>query len=243
MKTMKFLVPAVALAFLMACGNQTAGERTSTNRAVLSQAEQAALTPDCVIEILKQGNQDFVNGNLLVRNSPDIIRDAANGQFPMAVILSCLDSRVPVEDVFNRYIGDLFVGRVAGNLVNVDFLGSMEFATAVAGARVIMVLGHGACGAVMHAINGSDPTQNLVEMLAKIKPAMTMGSAAEYSGDRSMNNMEFVDMVAVQNVILGVQNIRNGSPLLAEMERNGQIRIIGGFYHMETGKVEFFTNL
>jgi carbonic anhydrase len=212
------------------------------NKKIFTAEDQSKLTPHKVIEILKQGNQEFVNNKLTVRNNPEVIRDAANGQFPMAVILSCLDSRVPVEDVFHRSIGDIFVGRVAGNLVNVDLLGSMEFACAAAGAKVIMVLGHGACGAVKHAISGTE-LGNITEMLAKIQPAVTESRASFSGSDLTAANIEFVDYVAINNVILGVQNIRKNSPILAEMERNGQIKIIGGYYDMHTGKVEFFENI
>ena len=205
---------------------------------VTTQAEQQALTPDQVIEILKQDNEEFVKGKLTVRNNPELIRDAANGQFPMALILSCLDSRVPVEDVFHRYLGDLFVGRVAGNIVNVDFLGSMEFACAASGTKLIMVLGHGDCGAVKHAIKGTE-LGNVTEMLSKIQSAVKE-IRANFDGEQNTNNTKFVDAVAIKNVILNVQKIREQSPILAEMEQEGKIKIIGGYYCMETGRVDFF---
>ncbi|MCL2415067.1 MAG: carbonic anhydrase family protein [Bacteroidales bacterium] len=233
----KIFIPILAVVIMASCGNSRVSERTH----VLTQAEQQALTPDCVIEILRKGNQQFVNGELTVRNNPALIADGANGQFPMAVILSCLDSRVPVEDVFNRYIGDLFVGRVAGNFVNVDLLGSMEFACAAAGARLIMVLGHDACGAVVHAINRTE-LGNITEMLSSLQPAVA-ATRATFRGEQSTDNKEFVDAVAIQNVKMNVQRIRNESPILAEMERNGEIRIIGGYYRLATGEVEFFTNI
>ena len=199
------------------------------------------MTPDCVIQILKQGNEDFVSNKLTVRNNTDLVRDAANGQFPKAVILSCLDSRVPVEDVFHQAIGDLFVARVAGNLINVDILGSMEFACAASGAKLVMVLGHGACGAVKHAISDTE-LGNITEMLSKIKPAVAQ-SAQDFTGDATATNPEFVDMVGINNVILAVENIRKNSPILAEMEQNGQIKIIGGYYDLHTGRVEFFEEI
>jgi carbonic anhydrase len=154
--------------------------------------------------------------------------------------LSCLDSRVPVEDVFHRYLGDLFVGRVAGNIVNVDFLGSMEFACAASGTKLIMVLGHGDCGAVKHAINGTE-LGNVTEMLSKIQSAVKE-TKANFDGEQNTNNTKFVDAVAIKNVILNVQKIREQSPILAEMEREGKIKIIGGYYCMETGRVDFLTN-
>jgi carbonic anhydrase len=242
MKTMKFLIPIVALAIFVSCGsNQTKCERMCGNTKVLSQEEQANLTPDCVIEILKKGNHDFVNNKLTARNNPEVIRDAAEGQYPMAVILSCLDSRVPVEDVFHRAIGDIFVARVAGNTVNADILGSMEFACAAAGAKLVMVLGHGACGAVMHAISDTQ-MGNITEMLSRIRPVV-LESSAGFDGVTTADNTCFVEKVGHANVVRQVQQIRANSPILAEMERNGQIRIIGGYYDMYTGKVEFFENL
>ena len=207
----------------------------------MTQAEQQALTPDAVIEILKKGNGEFVRGELTLRNNPEIIRDSANGQFPMAVILSCLDSRVPVEDVFHAHLGDLFVGRVAGNFVNEDFLGSMEFACAAAGAKLIMVLGHNHCGAVVHAINGTE-LGNITGMLCKIQPA-SAETKATYEGEQSTDSVAFVDAVAIKNVILNVEKIRKESPILAEMEKEGKIKIIGGYYHLETGEVDFFEDI
>jgi carbonic anhydrase len=159
----------------------------------------------------------------------------------MAVILSCLDSRIPVEDIFHRAIGDIFVARVAGNIVNVDILGSMEFACAASGARLIVVLGHGACGAVKHAIDGTE-LGNITEMLSKISPAVNE-SVATFSGEATSANAEFVDVVAIKNVLLGVQKSREQSPILREMEENGQIKIIGAYYDMYTGKIEFFENM
>ncbi|MCL2302230.1 MAG: carbonic anhydrase family protein [Lentimicrobiaceae bacterium] len=235
----KFFIPVIALAVLVSCGeNQTKIEKHSK---VLSKEEQANLTPDMVIEILKKGNEEFVHNELTVRNNPELIRDAANGQYPMAVILSCLDSRVPVEDVFHRAIGDIFVARVAGNIVNTDILGSMEFACKASGAKLIMVLGHGACGAVKSAISNVE-LGNITEMLSKIKPAVSE-SRAEFTGDATASNAEFVDIVGINNVALAVQEIRDRSPILKEMEDKGEIKIIGGYYDMHTGKVEFFENM
>jgi len=235
MKTMKFLVPIVAIAMFVSCvPNQATNEKVSETFTVLTYEERANLTPDDVIALLKQGNREFVKGYTTVRNSPEVIRASADGQFPMAVILSCLDSRVPVEDVFHRGIGDLFVGRVAGNIVNVDLLGSMEFACAAAGAKVIMVLGHGACGAVIHAMNDTR-LGNITEMLSKIRPAV---------GNRTnSDDLAQLKAVTVENVKLQVRNIRAGSEILRGMEEAGAIRIIGGYYCMHTGQVEFFENI
>ena len=202
---------------------------------VLTKEEQEALTPDQVIESLKAGNQRFIKNDLTARDHQAQVRKAVKGQYPKAVILSCLDSRVPVEDVFDRGIGDIFVGRIAGNFVNVDMLGSMEFGCKVAGSKVIMVLGHEHCGAVKAAVDNVK-MGNITEMLTKIRPAV---DAVEYAGDRSSSNPEFVHMVCEQNVRKTMDDIRNQSPILNEMEMNGEIKIIGGIYDLDTGEVEF----
>jgi carbonic anhydrase len=234
------ITPILALVIMASCG-ENKNCRVSTNTKVFSQEEQAALTPDCVIEILKKGNQEFVNNELTVRNNPGLIRDAANGQFPQAVILSCLDSRVPVEDVFHRAIGDVFVARNAGNIIDVDVLGSMEFACAASGAKLVMVLGHGSCGAMKHAIKGTE-LGNITAMLTKITPSVAE-TKANFEGATTAANIEFVDLVGLNNVLLMVERIRKESPVLAEMEQKGQIKIIGGWYDLHTGKVEFFDNI
>lgn len=203
---------------------------------VLTAEQQAALTPDGVIATLKKGNEDFIGDALTVRNTSRVIRVASLGQYPKAVILSCLDSRVPVEDVFHRGIGDLFVARVAGNIVNEDILGSMEYACKVSGSKLIVVLGHGHCGAIKAAIDDVK-LGNLTAMLSKIRPAVTSGT--KFEGSRTTKNPEFVHHVCVENVKLSIRNIRDRSPILKEMETKGEIKIIGGVYEMETGKVEF----
>ncbi len=203
---------------------------------VLTQEEQAKLTPDAVINSLKQGNERFVEGEVTLRNHTEQVRQAAASQFPKAIILSCVDSRVPVEDVFDRGIGDLFVARVAGNFVNVDILGSMEFACKVSGAKLILVLGHEHCGALKSAIDGVE-LGNITEMLEKIVPAVQ--SLADYEGDKTSNNAEFVHKVSEKNVELSIAKIRQESPILNTMEAEGQIQIRGAMYDMDTAKVNF----
>ena len=206
---------------------------------VLTQAEQAKLTPDEVLGLLRNGNERFVAGTLTTRDHSKLVRDAALGQFPKAVILSCLDSRIPVEDVFDRGIGDVFVARVAGNFENTDILGSMEFACKASGAKLVFVLGHEQCGAIKGAIDGVD-LGNITPMLANIQPAVK--HFADYAGSKSSKNEEFVHMVAVQNVRMTIDDIRKKSPILKEMETKGEIKIAGGMYNMSTGKVEFLAN-
>ncbi|QDU51257.1 carbonic anhydrase family protein [Gimesia panareensis] len=201
---------------------------------VLTQEEQAELTPDQVLTLLKEGNQRFVAGTLTARDHSKQVRDAALGQYPKAVILSCLDSRIPVEDVFDRGIGDIFVARVAGNFENTDILGSMEFACKVSGSKLVFVLGHESCGAIRGAIDGVE-LGNITAMLANIKPAVDHFKA--YDGDKTSQNPEFVKMVTKQNVLSTIDRIRSNSPILKEMELQGDIKIVGGIYNMDTGEV------
>jgi len=204
---------------------------------VLSREEQAQLTPDKVWDILKEGNKEFVEDRLTIRNNSKRVRSAANGQYPKAVILSCLDSRVPVEDVFHRGIGDIFVARVAGNIVNKDILGSMEYGCKVSGAKLVMVLGHEYCGAITSAIKNVE-LGNITALLSKIQPAVSKASA-DFIGEKSYNNPDFVEAVCYDNVMLMIEEIRRKSPILNEMEQKGEIKIVGGVYDMDTGKVDF----
>lgn len=203
---------------------------------VLTKEEQARLTPARVLELLKEGNKRFVKGEVTLRNHKEQIRRAAASQYPKAIVLSCVDSRVPVEDVFDQGIGDMFVARVAGNIVNADILGSMEFACKVSGARFILVLGHEHCGAVKGAVD-SVKLGNITAMLEKIKPAVN--SFSDYNGEKASSNTEFVHMVAKKNVQLSVAGIRQGSSILLEMETAGEIMITGAMYDMKTGQVDF----
>ncbi|MCA9234469.1 MAG: carbonic anhydrase [Planctomycetales bacterium] len=220
-------------------GSPAAADANLAPRAerVLTREERDQLTPDEVLDSLKQGNQRFVAGTLTSRDHSKQVRSAALGQFPKAVILSCLDSRIPVEDVFDRGIGDLFVARVAGNFANTDILGSMEFGCKVSGSKLILVLGHEHCGAISGAIDDVE-LGNITAMLANIRPAVD--HFADYQGDKSSANEEFVHMVAEQNVRSTIAGIRKNSPILADMESNGQLKIVGGMYHMDTGTVTFF---
>lgn len=204
---------------------------------VLTKAEQDALTPDQVLQEFKEGNERFNAGNTTRREHSEAIRKAATGgQFPKAMVLSCLDSRVPVEDVFDQGIGDVFVGRVAGNFVNTDLVGSMEFACKVAGAKLIIVMGHQHCGAVKGAI---DDVQlgNITAMLSNIKPAVAMSQS--FAGEKTSKNEAFVKLVAQNNVRNALDQIRKRSPILKEMEAKGEIRMVGAFYTLRTGKLEF----
>ncbi|NCD72259.1 carbonic anhydrase family protein [Mucilaginibacter agri] len=204
---------------------------------VLTKDQQAKLSPDSIIASLKEGNQDFIEDKLTIRNNSERIREAALGQYPKAVVLSCLDSRVPVEDVFHKGIGDLFVARVAGNIVNEDILGSLEYACNVSGSKVVVVLGHEYCGAIKSA---ADDVKfgNITPLLAKIKPAV-QNVRSTFKGDTSSKNEGFIEAVCKENVLLTIQNIHKQSPALSEMEQEGKIKIIGAIYHMKSGKVDF----
>jgi carbonic anhydrase len=203
---------------------------------VLTQEEQQALTPDEVLRLLKEGNQRFVAGTVTIRDHSAQIREAVGGQFPKAMILSCVDSRVPVEDVFDRGIGDVFVARVAGNFENTDILGSMEFATKVSGAKLVLVMGHEDCGAIKAAIDGAK-LGNITAMLENIKPAVD--SLSSYEGDQTSANPEFVHLVAEKNVRMTMDRIRKRSSILSGMEEQGQIKITGALYDMDTGRIAF----
>lgn len=203
---------------------------------VLTAEEQAALTPDDVILALKEGNKRFVDNNVTARDHSAMVRKAATGQYPKAVVLSCIDSRIPVEDVFDRGIGDLFVGRIAGNFVNTDLLGSMEFGCKVMGAKLILVLGHESCGAITSAIDDVK-LGNITSLLANIKPAID--ASQDFPGDKSSQNAEYVMHVLKNNVIHAMKTIREKSPILKEMADNGGIKIVGAYYNINTGAVTF----
>jgi carbonic anhydrase len=207
---------------------------------ILTQAEQQALSPEEVFSMLRVGNQRFVAGTLTLRDHSAQVRKAALGQYPKAIILSCVDSRVPVEDVFDRGIGDVFVTRNAGNFVNVDVLGGMEFACKVAGAKLIVVMGHEDCGAVKGAIDNVK-LGNLTAMLKNIRPSVAQ--VADKEGKGTSGDEKFVHQVTKQNVRDAIANIREHSPVLSDMEKAGDIAIVGGVYNMDTGKVDFFKGL
>ena len=204
---------------------------------ILTAGEQAKLTPDIVLQMLKVGNQAFLKDNLTVRNNSQRVRDAALGQYPKAAIVSCSDSRIPVEDVFHQGIGDLFVARVAGNFINADILGSLEYACKISGSKLIVILGHEHCGAIRSAIDDVK-LGNITTMLKKIKPAIKNASE-NFTGEKTSKNHEFVKYVSSHNVQHSINEIRSKSPILKEMEDNGEIKIVGGMYQMKTGKVEF----
>ena len=225
---------------LLACSAFTPDPGPASNEAnyivsgVVTREQQQAMTPDSVLSLLQAGNKRFVEGTLTQRDHSKKVRAAVDGQFPKAVVLSCIDSRVPVEDVFDRGIGDMFVARVAGNFVNSDILGSIEFGTKVAGAKLVVVMGHEQCGAVKGAIDGVE-LGNITPMLVNIQPAVDHFDS--YEGEQSSQNEEFVHMVIEQNVRMTADRIRKESPILSDLENSGEIKIVGAVYNMGTGEV------
>ncbi len=200
---------------------------------------QGAMTPAKAIEALKEGNVRFQNNLKADRDLLDQVKDTSTGQYPFATVLSCIDSRVSSELIFDQGIGDIFSARVAGNFVNEDILGSMEFACKLAGTKVILVLGHTACGAVKGACDDAK-LGNLTAMLAKIKPAVNAVSEPQDESLRNSGNIEFVNTVAKKNVHLTIDRIFAESSVLAEMAKNGEIQIVGGMYDIHTGAVTFY---
>lgn len=200
----------------------------------LTREQRDALTPDQVLKMVMDGNARFVAGERKPRNFLAEQRSSAtNGQFPAAVFLSCVDSRAPVEVICDLGIGEAFNARVAGNAVNDDMLGSMEFATAAAGARLVMVMGHTACGAIKGAIDGVR-LGNLTLLLARFGNAI---AATEFKGEKSGKNAAYVDAVATTHVRLTVQLIRERSPTMRALEQEGRIRIVGSMYDLASGRV------
>jgi carbonic anhydrase len=203
---------------------------------VLTSEDQKNLTPDRVEQDLKDGNRHYVTDNLTANDYTGMLHHASQGQYPEAFILACIDSRVPVEEVFDKAIGDLFVGRVAGNFVDEDMLGSMEYGCKISGAKLIVVVGHESCGAIKAAIDG-ERLGNITTMLAKIKPALEQSK--NYAGEQTSKNHAFVEYVVKNNIRNTIQTIRSKSPILKDMADKGEIKIVGAYYSLETGEVTF----
>ncbi|MFV8225446.1 carbonic anhydrase family protein [Christiangramia aquimixticola] len=200
---------------------------------IVNKEKQDQLTAESVLNDLMEGNKRFTENKMHQRDYSAQIEKTSGGQWPKAVVLGCIDSRVPVETIFDQGVGDIFAARVAGNFENEDILGSMEYSCKVAGSKLVFVLGHEACGAVKAAC---DDVQlgNITHLLSNIKPAV---KATETDGERSSKNDSFVADVVENNVKLTMNRIREKSPILKEMEDNGEIKIVGGVYSIKTGKV------
>lgn len=242
---MKISIKVIALAFVVlfaSCNEEVKKTDNAVKETVkplvaevLTKEQQAALTPDSVIESFKEGNERFQNNDLTARDHSAQVRKTTHGQYPKAVVLSCIDSRVPVEDIFDKGIGDVFVARVAGNISDEDMLGSLEYSCKVAGSKVVLVLGHEHCGAVKSAVKDVK-LGNITALLSKIRPVV---ESVEYAGDRTAKNKEFVHKVCEANVNNTIAQIRKNSPILKEMEDKGEIKIVGGIYDLDSGKVDF----
>ncbi len=202
---------------------------------------QASITPNGAVALLKEGNERFQKKMHADRDLLEQVADTKGGQFPFATILSCIDSRVSSELIFDQGIGDIFSARVAGNFVNEDILGSMEFACKLAGTKLVLVLGHTACGAVKGACDDAK-LGNLTALISKIKPAVEAVTEPTDPSFRNSKNIDFVNEVAIKNVHMTIDNIRKESEVLREMEDNDEILILGGMYDISNGKVTFFDN-
>ena len=204
-----------------------------------TKESQSTMTPEKAFQFLSEGNARFQNNLKANRNLLQQVNDTSEGQFPFATILSCIDSRVSAELVFDQVLGDVFSVRIAGNFVNEDILGSMEFASKLAGTKLIVVLGHTSCGAIKGACDHAR-LGNLTKLIQKIEPAVDAVEEPKEEGKRNSKNMEFVDAVSAKNVELTIARIRKESPVLKEMEDDGDIKIVGAMYNVSTGAVDFY---
>ena len=198
----------------------------------LTKSTQEQITPTAALQMLIDGNVRFVQNKMIQRDLKEQIADTSEGQFPFAAILSCIDSRVPAEIVFDQGIGDVFSARVAGNIVNEDVFGSIEYACKVAGSKIVVVMGHTKCGAVTAACNNVE-LGNITALLSKIKPAVK-----KYSTGVEMDE-ETIERVAVQNVLFSIEAMKSDSPILAEMVESNKILIVGAIYNVSNGQVKF----
>lgn len=203
----------------------------------LTKERRDAITPSQALDMLKKGNQRFVSKTPLNRDLMEQVQDTSAGQYPYAVILSCVDSRTSSELIFDLGIGDAFNARIAGNIQNVDILGSMEFTCKLAGARLIAVIGHTKCGAIKGACDNAQ-LGNLTTLLGKMKPAIDAEKTV--TDNRSSSNAEYVEKVATLNVKITMQQIKQNSPTLKAMIDAGEIALVGGMYDVSTGVVTFY---
>ena len=230
---------SVVLAVALLCGGCRGPQQAARGNlaAPPNKESQAAMTPGQVLAELRAGNARFVAGRPLARDAQADVKATAGGQYPVAAILSCIDSRQPIEMVLDQGIGEVFSARVAGNVLNDDILGSLEFACKVSGAKLIAVIGHSNCGAIKGAADGAE-LGNLTSLLARIKPAIDL--IPDDGKPRNSKNHEFIEKVSEANVRLVMQQIRERSPVLREMLDKGQIGLVGGMYDLSTGEVHFY---
>jgi carbonic anhydrase len=199
---------------------------------VMTKEQQDALTPDAVLTEFAEGNRRFSQETITKRDHSTMVRKTSSGQYPKAVILSCLDSRIPIEDVLDQGLGDIFVARIAGNVVNDDIIASMEFGCVVMGSKVVLVVGHSNCGAIKGAVDDVE-LGHIGILLSKIRPVVTQLQTT--SSDRTSKNTQFVESVSQAHVDHCVEEIRRRSTLLANLEKSGKLKIVGSYYDLETG--------
>lgn len=223
---------------LAACGSAptSPGAAPSADAAPMTAQAQKAMSADQALTRLKAGNMRFTEGKMLARDLKDQVKASSYAQYPFASVVSCIDSRAGPELVFDQGIGDVFSPRVAGNIINEDILGSLEFASKVAGAKLVVILGHTSCGAIKGACDDV-ALGNLTGLLAKIKPAV---QAVSYTGDRSSKNKKFVEMVAEANVHKTVKDVLARSPVLRDMAQKGEIKVVGAMLDVGTGVVTWY---
>lgn len=208
----------------------------------LNKEIQSTITPRKALELLKNGNNRFVNNLKANRNLLEQVNETSEGQWPFAIVLSCIDSRTSAELIFDQGLGDIFSVRIAGNIVNTDILGSMEFACKVAGSKLVVVLGHTKCGAVKGACDHVE-MGNLTELLSKLQPAVYSERDTTEPGSRNSKNATFVENVSAINVRRSVKNIIERSFIIEQMVENGEIGVVGAMYDVETGMVEFYDDV
>src|SRR4030095_5903460 len=225
-----------AVLALISCSSSAPAAKPQRRDLATIKAEQAVPTPARVLEPIQRGNERFASGATEPRDMLHDQRTTAAGQYPHAIVLSCIDSRAPAEIIFDAGLGDLFNARIAGNIADTDLVGSMEFACAVSGAKLVLVMGHTSCGAIKGACDHVE-LGNLTDLLKKIEPAVT--SVRDVPGERTSKNTAFVEAVSVANVRLTVERIRELSPILRELESAGKIQIAGCIYDLESGRVRF----
>ena len=204
---------------------------------VLTKEERDALTPGDVVAEFQEGNTRYIQDSLTIRDRRGRIAQTSEAQNPKGMVLSCIDSRVPVEEIFDQGLGDLFIGRIAGNFADTEMLGSMEYATKVAGSKVLVVLGHKNCGAVKSAIEKVE-LGNITALLDHIEPAVEMTDGFP-EDQRTIKNEEYVNAVIKNNVRHTIEEMKKKSPIISELETNGDIKILGAFYNVSDGTVEF----
>lgn len=232
-----YLLGLALLFVFSACAQAQNESSVKLDGDVITATDQAALTPEGILQGLKDGNMRYMSNDLTPIDYKAQIAATASGQFPEAVILSCIDSRVPVEQVFDKGVGDVFVARVAGNTVNPDILGSIEYGAAVAGSKLIVVMGHEACGAVKASIDNAQLSSNADVLLERVHPAIE--AVKGYDADRSSANAEFVDEVVNTNVHMTIDEMLEESPVLQGLLDKGEIMVVGAYYDLDTGKVTF----